>query len=353
MLKLGGDFFVWSGGRQGTVPGPASRVGAGVGGVCQGLVGDSSLFRRGCLVDNRPHQGMAEEHPQAQRHESVILSGDRGIGRDTELRRGVPCQHRIPGRVRRRDQQEPLGFRGQGLVAAQETSLKFSRQPRHARNGETARQLVRRQPAGQFQQRQRVAARLGDDLVTYLAVHAARPDHRVQQHPRVTVGQAADGQLRQPGEVIAVCPRREHHGYRVCLQAAGGERERLNRCLVKPLGVIDQAQQGLPLPGCRQQAHHGQADEEPVWRVARRQAERGRKGVTLRSRHRLQVVQQRGAQLKERSVREFRLRLHADHPNDLQAGRGADRVFQQSGLADARLASDYQHGAPPAACRLH
>jgi hypothetical protein len=334
------------------VPGPASRVGARVRGVRQRPVHGPSLFRRGGAVDNRTHEGTAEDDAKAHRYEPVSLRGGCGIGWEGEPRGRPPRQRRIAGGVGRRDQQEPLSFRGKGLVPPEETALKPSRRPRRARGGDAVRQVGQRDQAGQFKQRQRVAARLGDDLLTHLPFDRPRPDRPVEQRPRVTAGQAADNEFGQAGKTVVACLGGEHHRHRIRLEAAGGERECLGRRVVKPLGVVHDAQQGLPLAGCGQQAEHGQSDEKPVGRIPRRRTEQGVQRLTLRSRQRRRPVKQRETQLVQRGVRDLRLRFHARHGNDVQALRRAGGVFQQGRLADPGLAPDHEDRTPPAAGRL-
>ena len=78
--------------------------------------------------------------------------------------------------------------------------------------------------------------RLGDDLVAYPVISRAG-QHRVQQRPRIGLRQAPDRQLRQPRQVAAPGTGAEH-----------------------------QAHQRRVRGRLRQQAQHGQADQEPVRR---------------------------------------------------------------------------------------
>ena len=61
------------------------------------------------------------------------------------------------------------------------------------------------QPQRQLEQRERIAARLGDDPVAHFLVQR-HPDGRGQQRPRIILTQTVDHQLREPGQRRA--PRR-------------------------------------------------------------------------------------------------------------------------------------------------
>ena len=74
----------------------------------------------------------------------------------------------------RQQQQQPRLF-GEVLEPSQEALLDPARQRQRARQAEATRQLRRREPDRQFQQRQRVTPRLGQDLLADLHVH--RPPH--------------------------------------------------------------------------------------------------------------------------------------------------------------------------------
>jgi hypothetical protein len=74
-------------------------------------------------------------------------------------------------------------------------------------------------------------------------------------------------------QLLAGHARCEHEPHRLGQQAAGDEAERQRRGLVQPLRVVDDAQKGTFLRGLGQQAEHGEADQEPIRRRPRGQAE--------------------------------------------------------------------------------
>ena len=183
--------------------------------------------------------------------------------------------------------------------------------------------------------------RVGDDLLPDPRVQRAG-QHRVQQHPRVALGQPADGQLRQARHVLARDPRREHQAHRVGGQPPGGEAQRLRRGPVEPLLIIDHADQRAVAGRLGEQAQHGQADQEPVRRRADAEAERGPQRLLLRHRQMLGAIQQRRAQLVQPGEGQLHLRLHAGRAGHPAPRRAPGQVLQQDGLAHARLPAHYQ-----------
>jgi hypothetical protein len=63
----------------------------------------------------------------------------------------------------------------------------------------------------------------------------------------------------------------------------------------------------------------------------------------------VQKVEEGRAQLLSRSERDLHLRLDADGPGEPQGAAGRDRILEQGGLADARLALQHQHAPASAA----
>ena len=130
-------------------------------------------------------------------------------------------------------------------------------------------------------------------------------------------------------------------------EAARHERERLRRGLVKPLGVVHDPQEWLLLRHVREQAEDGQADEEPVRRVAAASSERGAERVALRAGQALDPIRERRAELVQPRVGELHLGLDARRPRDPEAGRAAGEMLEQRCLADPRLAAKNEHPTLP------
>jgi hypothetical protein len=120
--------------------------------------------------------------------------------------------------------------------------------------------------------------------------------------------------------------------------------------VVQPLLVIHHAHQRTFPRRLRQQAQHGQADQEPVRCRAGAEAEHGQQRITLRTRKRLSVIQHRRAQLMQPGERQLHFRLHARGPDDPAPRGPPGQVVKQSGLAHARLTAHHQG---PALADLH
>ena len=262
-----------------------------------------------------------------------------------------PHQHRITRRIGRRQLQQPSGLDRQVVQLPPEAVLDPARQRRRVGQAESAGQLGRRQRPRQLQQRQRVAVRLGDDQIAHPRIE--RPgQHGVQQRPRVVVPQPLDLELRQPGQLLAGNPGREHQADRISSQPPRREPQRLRRSVIEPLLVVDDADQ-RPLPGhLRQETQHGQTDQEPVRRRAGADAERGPQRIVLRPRQPVEVIEQRCAELVQPGEGQLHLRLHAHragHPTPLCP---VDQVVQQHGLAHAGVAAHHQRPALTGTNRL-
>ena len=120
--------------------------------------------------------------------------------------------------------------------------------------------------AGQLQQRERVAAGLGDDPVSDAAVEPAGDDAR-QQRAGILLGQPFEAAARAARRSRARSSRLahgDHDRHRLGPHASRDEAEDLARGGIQPLRVLDEAEQRALLRHGRQQAEHGQSDEEPL-----------------------------------------------------------------------------------------
>jgi hypothetical protein len=166
---------------------------------------------------------------------------------------------------------------------------------------------------------------------------------------RVAVAQTPDRELGQGPERLARVADPEHQPHGLGQQATGDEHERQRRSPIQPLRVVDDAQQRT-LPGhLRQQAQHGEADEEPIRSVAGAQPEHDLQRVALRAWQKLEPVEQRPAQLMQAGVCQLHLRLHPDRPDDGRILRLPRDVFQERRLPDPGLSPHDQRPALPSA----
>jgi hypothetical protein len=79
---------------------------------------------------------------------------------------------------------------------------------------------------------------------------------------------------------------------------------------VQPLRIVDQAHQRAVLGHLRQQAEHGQADQETIRRRPRLKTERRPERITLRTRQPPEAIQHRPHHLVQAGERQLHLRLH-------------------------------------------
>ena len=152
-------------------------------------------------------------------------------------------------------------------------------------------------------------------------------------------------ELRQAGERVAELARREDEHDPLGQEAASHEREHSRRGAVEPLRVVDDAQERLLLGGLRQQVEDREPDEERVRRPSGAEPERDLERLALRIGQALHELEARRAQLLQRREGELHLSLDPDRAGDAEVRRRLDRVLEQRGLADARLAVDHQHAA--------
>ena len=164
-LELQGDLLVRPRRGRGQMPRTTVRVGLPIGRLRQRQMDRAALLCRRRPVHRRAHQRMAERHPLADRQQPVRLRGLRGRRPDPEPLGRAPQQQRIADRLRRRDQQQTPRVVRERLESPDEALLDPPCQRLRAQQAEAARQLRRRQPPRQLEQRQRIPARLGDDPV--------------------------------------------------------------------------------------------------------------------------------------------------------------------------------------------
>jgi len=108
---------------------------------------------------------MTEPHPGAELDQPGPGRRRRRLGADREPPGSPPHQARVAGRVGCCELQQAPGLGRKSVDPPPEALLDPPRDRYRAGESETARQPRRRHPPRQLQQRQRVAARLGDDPV--------------------------------------------------------------------------------------------------------------------------------------------------------------------------------------------
>ena len=330
----------------GHVPGPPIGIRRGVRDLRQRRV-HLVPVPSGCRpVGRRSHQRMTELHLYTELDQAGLHRRGRGLDREAEPAGRPPDQHRVAGRIGRRQQQQPPGRGRQRVQLPPEAVLDPDRQPGRGRQPEAPGQLHRRQHPRQLQQRQRVALGLGDDQVADPRVQ--RPRHReIQQRPRVVVAQTFDLEFRQPGQLLPGNPGRQHQTDPIGGQPPRHEAQRLRRGVIEPLFVVDHADQ-RPLRGhLGQQAEHGEPDQEPVRRRPRAHPERGQQRIVLRLRQPIDVVQERRTELVQPGEGQLHLRLDTRRVRNPETLGAVEQILHQRGLAHTRIAAHHQRPALP------
>ncbi|HUO74576.1 MAG TPA: hypothetical protein VMU39_27645 [Solirubrobacteraceae bacterium] len=126
---------------------------------------------------------MTEGHALSEREQPVRLCVHGGH-RDSESLRRSHQQQRIADRLSCGDQQQTSRVVGDRLNPTNEAFLDSPCDPLRLDEAEAARQLPRRHPPRELEQRQRVSVRLRDDPVTNPVIEP-EPNGRVQQRPGV------------------------------------------------------------------------------------------------------------------------------------------------------------------------
>ena len=182
---------------------------------------------------------------------------------------------------------------------------------------ETARQFGRRQPAGQLQQAERVAARLGDDPVPTCG--SSRPGPPRPAAPGVRVAEPLDHELWQAAQRPSVA------GSRTAKIKATGSASNRRATKASACRETDRAtarrRSGRPaaVPRPRRRAGSGLPGRPgSVPAAALPQPERNLQRVPLRSRQLLQPVEHRSAQLVQPGER--RAPFPTRHPRPGQGG---------------------------------
>jgi hypothetical protein len=145
--------------------------------------------------------------------------------------------------------------------------------------------------------------------------------------------------------LVGRLPDREHEHDGLSEQTSTGDSQDLARCGVEPLGVVDQADQGLRGGDLGQQAQHGQAEQKPIRDFPHCETEGQTQGLLLRLRERLVLPQHRRAQLMQGRERQLQLGLDTGDLSDLAARCLAGAVLQQGSLSDPRFSTEDQHRA--------
>ena len=123
------------------------------------------------------------------------------IKADAKRLGSAPKNGRVPDGICRDQQQYLLRRHGKRPNAAQEAFLDPARDSFRIGEAEAACELVMAQAVRQFEQRQRIAVRLGNNAISHPGVEAAR-GNRGEEGAGVRLSQAFDNKPRNPRERV-------------------------------------------------------------------------------------------------------------------------------------------------------
>jgi hypothetical protein len=219
-----------------------------------------------------------------------------GFSTDPQPRSCSPQEQWVAGRFGRGDEQQPLRLVRQSIDPPPEAHFDASRKRYHTGELQPHGELRGCQPAWKLEQCERIAAGLGDDLVADPCIESAGQD-RIQEFACISLRQARDRELPQPGQVVAGNARREDQPDRFCAQTARRDRQDQRGRKIKPLLVIDEADERPFVGNLGEQAQDRQPDQKPVCGRPVAHAERGAQRVTLWDREALEPIEHGRAQL--------------------------------------------------------
>jgi hypothetical protein len=284
---------------------------------------------------------MTKSHPRAELDQPLLDRRSLRLSTDAEELRSPPDQQRVADRICSGQHQQPPRLLGQTLELAAVALLDSTRQRRRTRETEPTRQLHRRQPPRQFQQRQGIAPGFTDDAIPHADIDPSGND-RGHQRPRIVLAQPLDLKLRKACQFVAGPSNCEHQTDRLRAETPSDERQRLRRGPIEPLLVVDKAEERLLIGDLSQQAQAGERHHEAIRRRAATHAERRPQRVTLRNRQTVDALQPRRTELMQTSKRELHLGFHAHRAQDSTTRRLIERVVQQRRLAHTRLPAQHQ-----------
>ena len=269
---------------------------------------------------------MAEPDPCSDLQQIGVVRRREGGRLDLEPPGRTPYEGRVAQRVRCCQQQELLRRLRQCMNALQVALLDMTCEVFRGQKLEATGQLRCAHAPGQFEQSERIATRLRDDPLADLVVEAARDSSR-QECAGTLLVKPFEPQLAEALELVSATrlADREHDRHRFRQQPARDKSEHLVRSVVQPLRVIHETEQRSLLGDGRQQAEHGQGDEEPVGSGARRQAQRDTQSVPLGLRESARAesasARRAGAPRRTATPSQPRRRRSSRHENQTPAER--------------------------------
>ena len=178
-LEIGSDRLVRRKRRLRQVPGPAIGIGVRIGRLRQGSVYLVPLRDRGDSIRRGSHHRVAEPDPLLDLDEARLLGCGGRLGVQGQRTRGAPEDRRVAKRFGSGDEQQPTAVDRQRFEPPPESFLDATGEGHRVGLGEDVRQFRGRPRPREFEERERVAAGLGEDAIADPRIQRTR-DHRVQ-----------------------------------------------------------------------------------------------------------------------------------------------------------------------------
>ena len=351
-LELRGHRLVRVRGRASAMPGAAIGIDVRIGDVGERPV-HLPPSRQASPTGRRPTgrggagtgPGRAARSGRPPRRRSPLPVGCRAAAR-----RATAAERRRP--VRRPPPGAAVGTAAASGVSWRRNpcSRRWTRGVAPAALDRAERQLGRRQPPRQLQERERVAVALGQDAVPDPAESSAPGTDVSRSSPASRLLRPVHPKLRQPGQdgflvglprtaktmATGSTPRRRATNSSVCVDARSSHWASSTTQI-----------SGSSSATSTEQGQDGQAHEEAVGRAARPQPEgRRRARRAAGSGSRSSRSRYGPAELVQAGVGELHLRLDAGGPADPAARRVVEEELEQRRLADPGLAAQHQDLAP-------
>ena len=246
------------------------------------------------------------------------------------------------------DQQRLAGRRRQPIDALGEGRTEPRGQRQRGGKRGVARELLVRERDGKLEQRQRVAGGLVDQPRADRRRRTSRA--AIEQQVGGCAIKAADGKVIQPWRVEApafTLARAEEDRHPFGDEPSSHERNRMRGWDVKPLCIVDQAQDRPGFGRGRQQRQCSRRDQEAIATFPRCQAKRRRQRLALWLGDTVELVDDRPQQTMQPGERQVRLPLDPGHAEDhhLRGTAGRSGVVEQRGLTHPGLGPDHERTA--------
>lgn len=289
---------------------------------------------------------MPELHAHPDFDHLLGVAGRGGRCADPERQGCPPEEGNTSSRIGGGGEEQSLRLLRQRLETSEKVLLKLAGEVAGVRDREAACKLDAAHRLRQLQQSEGVSAGFSDDPIPDADVNATR-DSGGEKCPGIFVAEAVEDQFRQPRQlsISAWLADRKQHQHGLGEDSPRHKAEHLSGYRVKPLCVINDAQQRTLQRDFGQQIEGGQGYEEAIRSLTRGQPERHAQRVLLRLREAPNVREQGRAELMQSRKWQLHLGLRARDPGEREAHGLTDAMLKQRCLTDSGFAAHDDGGA--------